>query len=147
MKKAAGSRPDPFDVLGLSAADSLTDDDVRVAWRRIAAGTHPDRTDGGDRQRFALAAAAYTELRTAFTRDEARADRTHGKAGAPSQAGLLARIKAGHPVRLSLRLAVTIAVAVAGVFAAGPGTAAAPALVAGALTWFLVTARADVGPR
>src|ERR1700747_908515 len=54
---------DPFRVLGLPARPDLTDDDIRAAWRRIAAATHPDRADGGDPARFAGAAAAYTELR------------------------------------------------------------------------------------
>ena len=44
---------DPFSVLGLPASRGLTDDEVRAAWRRIAAATHPDRADGGDTARFA----------------------------------------------------------------------------------------------
>ena len=39
---------DPFAVLGLAARPDLTDDDVRAAWRRVAAATHPDRPDGGE---------------------------------------------------------------------------------------------------
>jgi curved DNA-binding protein CbpA len=66
----------PFGVLGLPVRPDLTDDDVRAAWRRIAAATHPDRDDGGDPERFAAAAAAYTELRTRFGRGEAYADLT-----------------------------------------------------------------------
>jgi hypothetical protein len=66
--------PDPFALLGLTARQDLTDDDVRAAWRRIAAATHPDRADGGDASRFAAAAAAYTELRTRSGRGEAYAD-------------------------------------------------------------------------
>ena len=46
---------DPFTVLGLAARPGLTDDEVRAAWRRIAAATHPDRADGGDAARFAAA--------------------------------------------------------------------------------------------
>ncbi len=65
---------DPFSALGLPAHADLTDDDVRSAWRRIAAATHPDRADGGDPGRFALAAAAYTMLRTRSGRGEALAD-------------------------------------------------------------------------
>ena len=49
---------DPFAVLGLPAAAGLTDDQVRAAWRRIAAATHPDRADGGDPAVFAAAAAS-----------------------------------------------------------------------------------------
>ena len=65
---------DPFAVLGLPARPGLTDDEVRAAWRRIAAATHPDRADGGDAAAFATAAAAYTTLRTTFGRAEALAD-------------------------------------------------------------------------
>ena len=71
--------PDPFAALGLTAAPELTDDDVRAAWRRVAAATHPDRSDGGDPAQFAAAAAAYTELRTRFGRGEAMADAGAGR--------------------------------------------------------------------
>jgi curved DNA-binding protein CbpA len=64
---------DAFSLLGLNPGDQLTDDEVRAAWRRIAEATHPDRADGGDPERFASAAAAYTELRTQYGRNEARA--------------------------------------------------------------------------
>jgi hypothetical protein len=63
-------------VLGLRADDDLSDDEVRAAWRRIAAATHPDRADGGEPERFARAASAYTDLRTTYLRNEARAART-----------------------------------------------------------------------
>ena len=65
---------DPFAALGLPAQPGLTDDEVRSAWRRAAAATHPDRADGGDPGRFAVAAAAYTVLRTRSGRGEALAD-------------------------------------------------------------------------
>ncbi len=65
---------DPFTVLGLPARPEVGDDEVRAAWRRIAAATHPDRADGGDPARFAAAAAAYTTLRTRSGRGEALAD-------------------------------------------------------------------------
>ncbi len=65
---------DPFAALGLPARADLTDEDVRAAWRRIAAATHPDRDDGGDPARFGAAAAAYDTLRTSFGRGEALAD-------------------------------------------------------------------------
>jgi curved DNA-binding protein CbpA len=73
--------PDPFTALGLPIRPDLTDDDVRAAWRRIAAATHPDRADGGDPARFAVAAAAYTDLRTRYGRGEAYADLadSHGR--------------------------------------------------------------------
>ncbi len=65
---------DPFAALGLAASPDLTDDDVRAAWRRVAAATHPDRADGGDPTAFAIAASAYSDLRTRFGRNEALAD-------------------------------------------------------------------------
>ena len=74
---------DPFAALGLPARPDLTDDDIRAAWRRIAAATHPDRADGGDPARFAAAAAAYTELRTRYGRGEAYADLTARNRVAP----------------------------------------------------------------
>lgn len=149
MTRGAGRRfprsRDSFEVLGLGAEEDLTDDDVRIAWRRIASATHPDRADGGDPVQFALAAAAYTELRTRFGRNEARATRAAGAIRTSARARIAARIRYGRPVRLLLRLAIAVAAALAGVAAAGPDTAAAPALVVGALTWFLLTARADLG--
>jgi curved DNA-binding protein CbpA len=72
MKRS--SRTDPFTALELPSRADLSDDDVRSAWRRVAAATHPDRDDGGDPARFAEAAAAYTALRTRFGRGEALAD-------------------------------------------------------------------------
>ena len=71
-------RDDPFALLGLPPRAGLTDDDVRAAWRRIAAATHPDREDGGDPARFGAAAAAYVLLRTSFGRGEALADLADG---------------------------------------------------------------------
>jgi curved DNA-binding protein CbpA len=65
---------DPFQALGLPPSAGLRDEDVRSAWRRIAAATHPDREDGGDLERFSVAAAAYEALRTPFGRGEALAD-------------------------------------------------------------------------
>jgi len=69
-----GRYGDPFAALGLPARSGLSDEDVRAAWRRIAAATHPDREDGGDPARFGTAAAAYVTLRTDFGRGEALAD-------------------------------------------------------------------------
>jgi hypothetical protein len=64
----------PFDALGLPARRDLTDEQVREAWRTIAAATHPDRADGGDLARYTQASAAYAELRTPWSRSEAHAD-------------------------------------------------------------------------
>jgi hypothetical protein len=69
-----GVGDDPFALLGLAPRPGLSDDDVRAAWRRVAAATHPDREDGGDPARFGAAAAAYVVLRTGFGRGEALAD-------------------------------------------------------------------------
>ncbi len=151
---------DPFAVLGLDPAAELSDDDVRAAWRRIAAATHPDRADGGDLQRFALAAAAYTDLRTGYGRGEAKASlagtASEDGQAEPSAAGgwrrrimqavaaVPAMVRHGRPVRLAVRVAVAGFSATLAVLAAGPGPAG-PALVTGAATWLLVTARRDLG--
>ena len=66
--------PNPFEALGLPERPDLTDEEVRAAWRKIAAATHPDRPDGGDLARYTAASAAYAELRTPWGRSEAYAD-------------------------------------------------------------------------
>ena len=86
---------DPFLALGLPARADLTDEDVRAAWRRIAAATHPDREDGGDPVRFGAAAAAYAMLRTAFGRGEVLADLTASALAGP-RAGLARRSRGRH---------------------------------------------------
>lgn len=155
----------PFAVLGLDAGADLHDDDVRVAWRRIAAATHPDRADGGDLERFAAAAAAYTDLRTRYGRGEARAalspetasTRTGGARTGGARTGgartvgmallgeVAVRVRLGRPVRLLLRVIGAAGAAAVGILAAGPGPAA-PALATGILSWLLLTARRDLGP-
>jgi hypothetical protein len=155
---------DPFRVLGLEPRPDLTDDEVHAAWRRIASATHPDREDGGDPQRFAGAAAAYTVLRTRFGRGEALADlsgvqpaeagksggrrvmaSSDGQRSAPAPR-LASRIRRGRPGRLALRILAAVVVAAAAVAAAGPHPAA-PALVTGVATWLVLTARRDLAPR
>ncbi len=162
------SRPapgDPFRTLGLERRADVTDDEVRAAWRRVAAATHPDRADGGDPARFAAAAAAYTALRTRSGRSEVLTEgserltrrwRIPLTGGGPVRplagllpAGVLAglsRITRGRPVRLTLRVMVVAGVGVAAVAIAGwqPAT---PALIAGALTWLALTGGRDLGPR
>ncbi len=64
----------PFDALGLPARPDLSDEQVRAAWRAIAAATHPDRRDGGDVARYTAATAAYAVLRTPWGRSEAFAE-------------------------------------------------------------------------
>ncbi len=161
---------DPFALLGLSSTDDLTDDEVRAAWRRLATATHPDRSDGGDPARFALAAAAYTELRTRSGRGEARAALSSpgqagnapgptatpatgarwlavlsplgrlGPAGRGSAPELLAPLR---PVRLLVKVAVAVTAGIAGAWAAGRGPAG-PALAVGAATWLAVTTWHDL---
>ena len=158
----------PFDALGLPARPDLTDEQVRAAWRKIAAATHPDRRDGGDVARYTEATAAYAVLRTPWGRSEAFADlgdtsplpvvdgAAPEPAGRPSQpvrpADLLAavgqlpaRIRHGRPRRLLIRAAAASLLSL-GVLHLIPGQPAAPALVTGLITWFALTARADLAP-
>ena len=159
---------DPFAALGLTASPDLTDDDVRAAWRRVAAATHPDRADGGDPAAFAVAASAYSDLRTRFGRNEALAElrTTVGRrrpaarwagwarpGSGPTRAGhqvpgagWAGRVRHGRPGRLALRVTAAVAASVLVVVIAGwqPAT---PALMVGALTWLIRTARHDLAPR
>jgi DnaJ domain len=143
---------DPFGALGLPPRAGLTDDEVRSAWRRVAAATHPDRADGGDAARFAAAAAAYTALRTPFGRAEALAEPARpiaapGHVRAPRLVAdrWWSRVRRGRPVRLALRIAAATAVSAGSVLAAGPRPATA-ALITGALTWLVLTGRRDLAP-
>jgi curved DNA-binding protein CbpA len=137
---------DPFGALGLPPRPDLTDDDVRAAWRRIAALTHPDRDDGGDPARFGAAAAAYSLLRTAYGRGEALADL--GSPAARDLRGSRASrgIRRGRPGLLALRAVAALGVSVYAFACAGwaPATAG---VVAGALTWLVATARYDLRRR
>jgi hypothetical protein len=158
--------PDPFDALGLPARPDLTDEQVRAAWRAIAAATHPDRADGGDPARYAQASAAYAELRSGWGRSEAYADLLDAQGGPGTEplpaitddpawapgppryrplAQLPARIRHGHPLRIVLR-AVTAAVLSLAVVALIPGQPAEPAVITGLALWFLRTSRADLAP-
>jgi hypothetical protein len=159
----------PFAALGLPDRPDLDDEQVRAAWRAIAAASHPDRPDGGDPERYAAASAAYAVLRTRWGRSEAYADLTDGADGepgtvplpvipaaepppAPWPAGLPAaigqlpsRIRHGRPLRLALRAAIAAALSLA-VLRLIPGTPAAPADIAGLITWFVLTGRRDLAP-
>jgi hypothetical protein len=164
----------PFDALGLPARPDLTDEQVRAAWRAIAAATHPDRPDGGDVRRYTAATAAYAVLRTPWGRSEAfadlaaAADDTSPLPAVPPAPGfsadeppfeapvrpgrllaaawqLPARIRHGRPLRLLIRAAVAALVCLA-VLALIPGQPAAPPLVAALITWFAVTVRSDLAP-
>jgi hypothetical protein len=164
---------DPFRALGLTADPGLTDDDIRSAWHRVAAATHPDRADGGDPAAFSAAAAAYSELRSPFGRGEARADLTGdrprarrpprgwpGRAAAghrartpPAARALpraasraIARVRAGRPARLAgLVLAGALAGALAVVI--DGWRPASLAIITGAVTWVLRGGRRYLGGR
>jgi curved DNA-binding protein CbpA len=132
-------KDDPFAALGLQARAGLPDEEVRAAWKRIAAATHPDREDGGDAARYAAAAAAYDALRTSFGRGEALADlgqggRTLGFRGRALGFRERAPGFRGRGWRVALRAAAAAGVTAAAVLAAG-WTPATVGLLAGALTW------------
>src|ERR1017187_6760038 len=154
---------DPFTALGLTAGPDLTDEQVRAAWRAIATATHPDRADGGDPARYALASAAYAVLRTPWGRSEAYADLTARNliafrhrvrpppAAQPSispwQAMLLvpARIRHGRPGRLALRILAAAVLALL-VLHSGAGTPPIAGLLTGVATWLILTSRGDLAP-
>lgn len=147
----------PFEILGLPATADLSDDEVRSAWRRLAAATHPDRPDGGDPAGFAAAAAAYTLLRTLAGRREAvaalrdpRADTGPARRVPARTSGGLAlraftgRIRTGRPARLAMRLLAAAAVSLLAVLGAG-WQPASIAVMAGSLTWLMRASRGDLG--
>ena len=78
----------PFTVLGLPTSPEVTDEQVRAAWRAIAAATHPDRPDGGNAARYTAATTAYAQLRTAWGRSEAYADLAAEQPPVPAPATL-----------------------------------------------------------
>src|SRR5215472_5099350 len=153
---------DPFTVLGLPARPDLTDEQVRTAWRAIAAAAHPDRADGGDPPRYAAASAAYAVLRTAWGRSEAYADllAQAPPTGAPSPravrrpprirllravALLLARVRHGRPLRLVVRVLAAALLALITVHV-GAGSPAEAGALAGLGVWLVLTARGDLAP-
>ena len=121
----------PFAALGLPARPGLSDDQVRAAWRAVAARTHPDRDDGGDPAAYSAAAAAYAQLRTGWGRSEALADLAavpYVPPAEPAPAGpgtvawqaiamLPARVRHGRPLRLAARALIAAAVALLAVTA------------------------------
>ena len=159
--------PNPFRALGLPERPDLTDEQVRAAWRNIAAATHPDRPDGGDLARYTAASAAYAELRSPWGRSEAYADLADQAGDGPVTAPLPpvpgeappvppwqpllaltqipARISSGRPLRLALRGLIVAALALV-VLQLIPGTPAAPADVLGLIIWFGLTGRKDLAP-
>jgi curved DNA-binding protein CbpA len=145
----------PFAALGLPARPGLTDEEVRAAWRTLAARTHPDRDDGGDPAAYTAAATAYAQLRTPWGRSEALADlaATHypppaappGTSALRRLAILPARARHGRPLRLAARTVAAAAVASLALIVI-PGTASAPAIIAGCALWLAFTAPADLAP-
>ena len=151
----------PFTALGLPARPDLTDEQVRAAWRTVAAVTHPDRPDGGDVGKYTAAATAYAQLRTAWGRSEAYADLATGQPYVPAPAAQLfrppgvgilraallipARIRHGRPLRLLAR-AIAAAVLSLLVLHLVPGQPSGPAVVTGLITWFVLTGRGDLAP-
>jgi hypothetical protein len=152
--------PDPFTVLGLTPSPALTDEEVRAAWRRIAAATHPDRADGGDPDTYRAASAAWAELRTAWGRSEAYGD-LHTTPPAPDvltvrAAGrrvawwrtvlvIPARVWHGRPVRLALRITAAAGLALL-VTRAGTGPGPVAGLITGIGIWLVLTSRGDLAP-
>src|SRR5487761_1697300 len=141
-------RPDPFAALGLPADPGLSDDQVRTAWRKIAAATHPDRADGGDVPRYTAAASAYAQLPTTPGYAPAPAAQLPAAPGIGLWHAVLlvpARIRHGRPVRLLIR-AIVAAVLCLVVLHLVPGQPSGPAVVTGLITWFVLTARGDLAP-
>ena len=151
----------PFTALGLPIGPDLTDEQVRAAWRAIAAATHPDRPDGGDPARYAAASAAYGQLRTPWGRSEAYADLATGQPYVPApaaqvprapgagiiRAALLvpARVRYGRPLRLLARAAVAAVLSLL-VLHLIPGQPSGPAVVTGLITWLVLIGRGDLAP-
>jgi hypothetical protein len=159
----------PFAALGLSARPDLDDEQVRAAWRAIAAATHPDRPDGGDLAAYTAASAAYAELRTPWARSEAYADladraaragqdpdtspviRDPAPAPPPPWQPLLpilwlpTRIWHGRPLHLATRAILAAALSLL-VLQLIPGSPAAPADILGLTLWFVLTGRRDLAP-
>jgi len=166
----------PFAALGLPVRADLDDEQVRAAWRQVAAATHPDRPDGGDLARYTAASAAYAELRTGWGRSEAYADLAAqasaaardpdtaplpaipahppprrppaGARPAPPLAGL-ARLPSRVRRGRPLRLLLRAGIAAAlalAVLQLIPGSPAAPADITAVALWLVLTARKDLAP-
>ena len=153
----------PFETLGLPTRPDLDDEQVRAAWRAIAAATHPDREDGGDPAWYAQASAAYAQLNSPWGRSEAYADQIEAQNGgtiplpffipdpAPARRTyrplrlLPSRIAHGRPLRLVIRAAATALLCLAVLWLI-PGQPAAPADVAGLIIFFALAARSDLAP-
>ena len=156
---------DPFATLGVPARADLSDEEVRAAWKRIAAASHPDREDGGDAARYAAAAAAYDTLRTSFGRGEALADlglagagpraaryrspfrrkARHARGSVRRSGGAAAGVGVGRGRpgrRVVLHAAAAVGVTAAAVVDAG-WTPATVGVLVGALMWAAMASRHD----
>jgi hypothetical protein len=153
---------DPFTTLGLPVRPDLTDEQVRAAWRAIAAATHPDRPGDGNAERYAAASAAYAALRTPWARSEAYADLSAQAPRAASSADrasrrapgarlvrsvrvLPARIRHGRPLRLLARILAAVLLALV-VARSGVGGSPIAGVLTGLVLWLVFTARADLAP-
>lgn len=153
-RSRASAGDDPFLALGLPREAGLSDDDVRAAWRRVAAATHPDREDGGNPALFGAAAAAYSLLRTGYGRGEALAD-LDSRASRERRAAcglsigrgrLICASREGRPGVLALR--VVAAATVTGIaFVVAGWSPAWVGVLTGALTWLVSTGRHDLPAR
>jgi curved DNA-binding protein CbpA len=148
----------PFAALGLPARPDLTDEQVRAAWRAIAAATHPDQPGGGDPARYTAASAAYATLRTGWGRSEAYADlisQTPPPARTlyrPPRGGLLrsfalapVRVRHGRPLRLAVRALAAVLLGVVAV-RSGASEPAVAGVVTGLGAWLILTMRGDLAP-
>jgi hypothetical protein len=150
---------DPFAALGLPARPDLSDEQVRAAWRTVAAAAHPDRPGGGNPAAYAVASAAYAALRTPWGRSEAYADLMASgphaarkaragpdRPGAQAARALLlipARIRHGRPLRLTARILAAVILAVIAA-ESGAGGPAAAGVAAGLTVWLVLSGRGDL---
>jgi hypothetical protein len=137
---------DPFAALGLAPSPDVSSDDVRAAFLRIAAATHPDRDDGGDPARYTAAAAAYTRLGTEFGRAEAYAETLGVPVGTVplvARRPLLDRVRGGRPLLLTARFVLGLLVFAGSVAVAG-WNASTLAIALLLLTWCVRTGRYDL---
>jgi hypothetical protein len=157
--------PDPFAALGLPATPMFTDEQVRAAWRAIAAATHPDRADGGNPGAYAAASAAYAVLRAPWGRTEAYADLPASRhprrlpaepgpvippASPPGRQrrGLLslpARVRRGRPAHLALRVLAAAAIG-ASAWYSGAGAPAVAGVITLSAAWLVLAGWGDLAP-
>ena len=154
----------PFTVLGLPTDPDVSDEQVRAAWRAIAAATHPDRPDGGNvhalhRRRHRLRPAphrvgtieAYADLTTDLPGTVAPAPgpppagRTPCGPARDGRAASRPASGTDGPATLLLRAVLTALLSLA-VVNLLPGQPSGPAVVTGLITWFVLTARGDLAP-